>query len=79
MAGPTPNATCNCGRPLACGAASGHCWCFDLPRTVPVPPAGVGGGCLCPKCLGDRIGVGGSGAAAQPVPREGRPLPPATG
>lgn len=48
----TNNATCGCGRPFACGAAVGHCWCFDLPRLPPTPGAT---GCLCPDCLAARV------------------------
>ncbi|HEX4927197.1 MAG TPA: cysteine-rich CWC family protein [Burkholderiales bacterium] len=36
-----------CGRSFECGAASGDCWCADLPALKPVP----GRGCLCPACL----------------------------
>jgi hypothetical protein len=60
---PAPvNVTCSCGRAFACGAATGHCWCFDQPNRLPVPTAAVGAGCLCPDCLAAAV-------AAPPPPR----------
>ncbi|RMG85766.1 MAG: hypothetical protein D6712_08895 [Chloroflexi bacterium] len=47
-----------CGTLFACHIAAGHesCWCFDLPKTVPLTGANFPDepryeGCLCPNCL----------------------------
>ena len=71
MPKPVTNAVCRCGRPFICGAATGHCWCFDLPKVVPIPGAAEGGGCLCPNCLAEQVAA----AAAKP-PASAGPLQP---
>jgi methionine-R-sulfoxide reductase len=43
--------TCGCGATFPCTAATGHCWCFDVPAKVAVPAADFGARCLCPRCL----------------------------
>ena len=45
--------TCpRCGNGFTCGIQAGQptCWCFDLPRVIPLEDA-KGEGCLCPDCL----------------------------
>ena len=39
-----------CGAKFVCDMAAGKssCWCFELPRVMPVIPSTS---CLCPKCL----------------------------
>ncbi len=54
-------AVCGCGRSFACGAATGHCWCFERPAVLPVPAAGGGIGCLCPMCLAAVLSPGSAG------------------
>ncbi len=39
-----------CGESFGCGAASGACWCFAMPKLLPVP-SNKNVGCLCPRCL----------------------------
>jgi len=43
--------TCpRCGASFACGVASGHCWCAQLPPLAALP-AHAQTSCLCPACL----------------------------
>jgi hypothetical protein len=44
----------SCGTTFECGYAAGQsrCWCFELP-TVPVNDQCQG--CLCPRCLAQRL------------------------
>ncbi|MES2401207.1 MAG: cysteine-rich CWC family protein [Pseudomonadota bacterium] len=50
------SSTCpGCGAGLRCGMVTGDskCWCFEMPRVIPVPPADnpANAACLCPACL----------------------------
>ncbi|MBC7610189.1 MAG: cysteine-rich CWC family protein [Polaromonas sp.] len=44
-----------CGAGLRCGMVTdeAQCWCFSMPRVIPVPPADSAekASCLCPNCL----------------------------
>lgn len=44
-----------CGTHFVCGAAQGQqsCWCMEKPTGLIEPE--VGGSCLCPRCLNQRI------------------------
>ena len=51
----TTNSTCpQCGTTFHCGyrAEEQTCWCFQLPHIAADDSLG---GCLCPKCLLERI------------------------
>jgi len=39
-----------CGKSFCCGAATGLCWCMELPRLSAIP-ADQSAGCLCRECL----------------------------
>lgn len=43
-----------CGAPFTCAATTPavECWCVRLPSTTPDPLAS---GCLCPRCLAERV------------------------
>ena len=42
-----------CQSTVNCEAASGHCWCFELPQVMPYDESV--GGCYCQKCLTELI------------------------
>lgn len=49
----TPSSCPRCGGPFDCGAASGHCDCFDIPLSDEQRAALASRfqGCLCLACL----------------------------
>jgi hypothetical protein len=51
-----------CGAGFRCGRESGDpsCWCAALPNVLPVPGSSLGGGCLCPDCLGRAVEAAGA-------------------
>jgi AraC family transcriptional regulator len=63
-----------CGGSFTCDAASGKCWCFDLPKVMPIPGEAPSG-CLCPACLREAIK---SQTAKNPMTEQIADLPAAT-
>jgi hypothetical protein len=48
LSGRAREAACpQCGSVFRCGAATGECWCQDLPQVMAL----ADGDCLCPTCL----------------------------
>jgi hypothetical protein len=56
-----------CGRRNDCSVAKGEttCWCFAVPRTLPVPASNTRSRCFCRDCLGRQIKVADSHGGAR--------------
>jgi hypothetical protein len=54
-----------CGQPAECGMAKGEatCWCFELPRVVPMPAPASEARCYCSSCLQRMIDERAAGTA----------------
>jgi uncharacterized protein len=55
-----------CGSKFICEISAGKstCWCFDLPRVMPVIPSTD---CLCPSCLDKAVKLKQASLTIQPT------------